>query len=439
MNSNRRGAEGQGGKGDSPFFPFSHFPLCCLALALVPGPSAPAATNPFPVRAITILLPSTYAGETYSGMTFDPRADGTLYLWPCTNCAGTGSGGTTFVTSVTVLGLTNLNSLTNGQQTFATGLGGSDFAISSSGSAHTWNLPTASPAARGALSSSDWATFNAKASTTYVDTAASNRVTVAAGTNAIVTTNSSAGVMTYTVAGAVSSNQVATIASNRVTVAAGSNVTVTTNSATGVMTYTVAGTGGSGSPGGAFPMLQFHDTGGVFSGTTNLTWDATNNRIGLALSGARPTQPIEVGGTFPAVQLGSTVLVFTNYLSSTGMVVRGGYATMAAESGASAAGVVLHPTKFFPVALGASGGAVDLGTFELYWRSNFVDRLESQRGVRVGATGADGIGFEYTNAVPRTNILRYSLVGLTAGQFLKVHSVQDLAGGQTLCVITNDF
>lgn len=68
---------------------------------------------------------------------------------------------TTFTT-----GLTALNGLTDQVQNFATGTSGTDFGISSSGSTHTFNLPTASAVNRGALSSSDWSTFNSKVGTT---------------------------------------------------------------------------------------------------------------------------------------------------------------------------------------------------------------------------------------------------------------------------------
>jgi hypothetical protein len=52
--------------------------------------------------------------------------------------------------------------LTGGSQTFATGTTGTDFNISSSGSIHTFHIPTASSTVRGLLSSSDWSTFNNK-------------------------------------------------------------------------------------------------------------------------------------------------------------------------------------------------------------------------------------------------------------------------------------
>ena len=64
---------------------------------------------------------------------------------------------TTFTT-----GLTALNGLTTQVQNLSVGTSGTDFAISSSTDTHTFNLPTASASNRGALSTTDWSTFNGK-------------------------------------------------------------------------------------------------------------------------------------------------------------------------------------------------------------------------------------------------------------------------------------
>ena len=59
-------------------------------------------------------------------------------------------------------GITAINSLTGAAQTITTGTTGTDFAVSSTGTTHTLNLPTASATNRGALSSANWSTFNSK-------------------------------------------------------------------------------------------------------------------------------------------------------------------------------------------------------------------------------------------------------------------------------------
>ncbi len=72
-------------------------------------------------------------------------------------------------------GITALNGLTDQVQNLAVGTSGTDFAISSISPTHTFNLPTASASNRGALSSTDWTTFNNKVSS------------VSAGTNISIT------------------------------------------------------------------------------------------------------------------------------------------------------------------------------------------------------------------------------------------------------------
>ena len=63
-------------------------------------------------------------------------------------------------------GITAINSLTGSTQTLATGTAGTDFTINSTGSTHTFNIPSASALNRGLLLAADWTIFNNKVSAT---------------------------------------------------------------------------------------------------------------------------------------------------------------------------------------------------------------------------------------------------------------------------------
>jgi hypothetical protein len=75
-------------------------------------------------------------------------------------------------------GVNAINGLTAQVQNLAVGTAGTDFAISSAGSVHTFSLPTASASNRGALSSADWATFNGKQNAVGFTTVGTNLATL---------------------------------------------------------------------------------------------------------------------------------------------------------------------------------------------------------------------------------------------------------------------
>jgi hypothetical protein len=85
-------------------------------------------------------------------------------------------------------GITSLNGLTGTTQTFATGTTGTDFGITSTGTSHTFNIPTSSSSNRGLLSSSDWTLFNGKESALTFSSPLSrstNTISIPAATNSV--------------------------------------------------------------------------------------------------------------------------------------------------------------------------------------------------------------------------------------------------------------
>jgi len=129
-----------------------------------------------------------YASDFYSGTTRFLRNTSTIlidslfvqktlllrpYLSPIDSVKVNGtafeiySGGNVFSTEdgPAGSGITSLGGLTAGTQTFATGTAGTDFAISSLTSTHTFNIPSSSASNRGLLTSADWTTFNNKLAT----------------------------------------------------------------------------------------------------------------------------------------------------------------------------------------------------------------------------------------------------------------------------------
>ncbi len=99
------------------------------------------------------------------GMPLDQRWHGAGMSSVTTDATLTGNGTAASPLSVvtTVDGVQSINADVTQVQTLSTGTTGTDFAIVDNGTGdHKFNLPTASATNRGALSSANWSTFNAK-------------------------------------------------------------------------------------------------------------------------------------------------------------------------------------------------------------------------------------------------------------------------------------
>ena len=157
-------------RGDKTFQPFPSIPVVTpAALTKVDDTNVTLTLGGTPTLALlqaaslTLGWTGTLAdARIASSATWNAKQDAITLTTLGTSGVATFIANTLNIPNYADTGITTLNTLVALTQTFAVGTSGTDFAINSAISTHTFDLPTASALNRGALNSADWTTFNSK-------------------------------------------------------------------------------------------------------------------------------------------------------------------------------------------------------------------------------------------------------------------------------------
>ncbi|MEK7557006.1 MAG: hypothetical protein AAB538_03450, partial [Patescibacteria group bacterium] len=129
-----------------------------LAPSCAPGSSN--CTVLAPLSTLNTLATSTQTFATSTGSVWTITSSGSAHTFQLPSAVSFFTNDSGYLTAA----LTSLNGLSGAAQTFASSTSGTIPSITSSGSTHTFNWPTASGTNTGFLSSGDWTTFNNKLS-----------------------------------------------------------------------------------------------------------------------------------------------------------------------------------------------------------------------------------------------------------------------------------
>jgi hypothetical protein len=321
----------------------------------------------------------------------------------------------------------SLNTLTAATQTFATGTTGSDFGISSSGSTHTFNLPTASATNRGALSSADWSTFNSKGSGT---------VTAVSVTSANGLAGSSSGGATPALTLSTSVNGIAKGNGTGFSAAtSGTDYSAGTSAlATGILKSTTTSGALSIAAAGDFPTLN-QNTTGTAAKATNIVGGLGGS---IPYQSAVDTTVLLANGTAGQVlQSNGTTLAPSWVTPSSGGITALTSDVTASGSGSVAATIAANAVTNAKAAQMAANTIKGNNTGST---ANASDLTKAQLKTMLGLDGVTAVTCTTSLAMDFTNVAEYditltngstcvlTITGLTAGSAAAIRIIQGSSG-----------
>ena len=223
--------------------------------------------------------------------------------------------GWTTVAGGGVSGIISVNGLTAATQTFATGTSGTDFAISSVTSTHTFNLPDASATARGLVTTGTQTLAGAKTFTSALSVTASTAAINTSTGALIVTGGVGIGGSLYTATGSSSSVSGVVLANNTVSASTYNKVAITAPAT--LATLTLSNNSSLITSGG-------HSLTFTTTSTTNVTVPTTGTLATTSnkLSDFAATTSLELKNTI-SDETGSGALVFATSPDFTTSVTTG--------------------------------------------------------------------------------------------------------------------
>ena len=313
-------------------------------------------------------------------------------------------------------GLYALNGITSGTHSLTTGITGTDFNISSSGSTHTFNLPDASPTARGAVTTGTQTfagnkTFSGTLSTTSLTvtsglTAGAVAYPIAHGSNGQVLSTTGSGTLTWTTpsAGITGVGSIGSTANSSGATISGTSLILTPANATngGVVTTGDQTFAGNKTYSGTLSTTSLTATGSISStSVTTGTFTATTATVvSLRVTGSSPS----LGKVLTSDANGNATW------QAGGITAVGSISATSNSSGATVSGTSLVLTP----ADASNGGVLTSGTQTIGGEKRFDKAVTNL--VAFNASNGTTINFAnsnlaYTTAVPGA----FTLTGIKDG------------------------